>query len=117
VRRPRFVPAVTALGLLALSGAWAACGDAGEAPTGSRGLPDFPPPTEARPVSQVVPEDFAGAESCAECHLEEYAAWAGSTHGRAGGDPSPDLLIAPFDGSVIRFADGEVVPRRNAEGG
>ena len=38
-------------------------------------------------------------------------AWASSTHGRAGGVPGPEVVIAPFDGGVIRFADATVTPR------
>jgi Flp pilus assembly protein TadD len=48
------------------------------------------------------------------CHEAEYHAWAGSTHGRAGGAPGPEVVIAPFDGRVIRFADATVVPRIRA---
>ncbi|MFQ5538615.1 MAG: tetratricopeptide repeat protein [Gemmatimonadota bacterium] len=59
----------------------------------------------------MEPTDFIGAEACAECHDEQYRAWAGSTHGRAGGAPSPDVVIAPFNGRPIRFADATVIPR------
>src|SRR5205085_9396606 len=54
-----------------------------------------------RPIAAVAmptPDDFAGAESCASCHAEQSAAWARSTHGRAGGAPSAERVIAPFDG-------------------
>ena len=98
----------------------AACGDGGEVegPGGDR-IPDaavFPAPATPHPVSRMSPEDFAGAESCAGCHADQYAAWARSTHGRAGGEPSSDVVIAPFDGSPIRFADGVVVPRVEGDG-
>jgi len=56
-------------------------------------------------------EDFAGSEACASCHQEQYRAWARSTHGQAGGPPGSSVVIAPFDGRPIRFADGVVVPR------
>ncbi|NIR34734.1 MAG: hypothetical protein GWO22_01470, partial [Actinobacteria bacterium] len=52
-----------------------------------------------------------GAEACASCHAEQYRMWSGSTHGRAGGAPGPETVIAPFDGTPIRFADATVVPR------
>jgi tetratricopeptide (TPR) repeat protein len=64
----------------------------------------------------MSPGDFAGADACAECHAEQYRPWAESTHGRAGGEPSAELVIAPFDGSPIRFADGVVIPRVDAGG-
>ena len=67
--------------------------------------PELPPP-------RVSLDDFAGAQACAACHREQYDAWAVSTHGRAGGgEPGPDRVIAPFDGTGIRFADAVVVPR------
>lgn len=73
-------------------------------------LASFPPPSPA-PVQAVTAADFVGAEACAECHAEQYAAWSGSTHGRAGGEPSPQVVVAPFDGTPMRFRDGLVVPR------
>jgi len=55
-------------------------------------------------------EDFAGSESCEECHEEQYSVWLTSTHGRAGGPPSPDNVIAPFDGQPMYFQDAVVTP-------
>jgi len=71
---------------------------------------DFPapPPTAVATVSR---EDFVGAEACADCHANEYNNWTASTHGRAGGVPGPDVVIARFDGAAIRFADATVTPR------
>lgn len=51
-----------------------------------------------------------GAESCAGCHAAQYAEWRRSVHGRAGGPPSPSTVIAPFDGTPIRFRDATVTP-------
>jgi tetratricopeptide (TPR) repeat protein len=86
-----------------------ACGGADEDPE-STVLLDFPPP--ASPAAPTVThEDFAGADACAGCHVEQYEAWAASTHGRAGGAPAPEVVIAPFDGTAIRFADATVIPR------
>ncbi len=53
---------------------------------------------------------FAGSEACRSCHEEQFTAWAGSTHGTAGGDPGPETVIAPFGGPPIRFADAVVSP-------
>ena len=66
--------------------------------------PPPPPPTAA---------DFAGAETCQSCHASEYATWKRSTHGTAGGVPngisgnatSNVRVIAPFNGTPIRFRD------------
>ncbi|MEA3245171.1 MAG: multiheme c-type cytochrome [Gemmatimonadota bacterium] len=75
----------------------------------------LPPPREAAPVSRVDRGDFVGADQCATCHQAEYGAWQASTHGRAGGDPAPGLVIAAFNGAPIRFRDAVVTPR--ARGG
>jgi tetratricopeptide (TPR) repeat protein len=75
----------------------------------------FPPPSpEAAPA--VAFSEFMGAEACAECHQDQYQRWATSTHGRAGGEPSPELVIAPFDGTPIGLADGRVIPRVTPQG-
>lgn len=95
-------------GLFALASLLGACG--GESPPRSQGPESFPAPL-APPAETVQPSDFAGAEPCAECHAEQYSAWARSTHGRAGGEPGPRVVIAPFDGRAIRFADATVIPR------
>ena len=60
--------------------------------------------------------EFAGSESCRECHSEEYSQWAGSTHGTAGGEAGPETVIAPFGGPPIRFADALVTPLTDEDG-
>lgn len=61
-------------------------------------------------------DDFVGAAVCGECHAERYAEWRASTHGQAGGQPGPGTVIAPFDGTPIRFADATVLPNVTADG-
>lgn len=112
------------------AGAGAAPGRASPAPPGS----PAPASLSARPVPgdsgstwepwpdgsdpAVSAADFVGAEACAACHRREYEAWRGSTHGTAGAaPPSPAAVVAPFDGTPLRFADAIVIPRRSAEGG
>ncbi|NNF28185.1 MAG: hypothetical protein HKN73_13255 [Gemmatimonadetes bacterium] len=73
-------------------------------------VPAFPSPDPSE-TSPPGPAAFAGAESCQDCHENQYADWALSTHGRAGGAPSPGTVVAPFDGSPIRFSDALVWPR------
>jgi tetratricopeptide (TPR) repeat protein len=69
-------------------------------------------PTPRELVTRAISRaDFVGEEACAECHAEEAAAWRRSTHARAGGPPSSANVIAPFDGTPIRFRDATVTPR------
>ena len=83
-------------------------------------LPPLPPPPRlAQPVAgsdSPRVEDFVGAERCGGCHAAEYARWQRSTHGRAGGPPTPGLLIAPFNGSEIHFKDAVVTPSLTPSG-
>lgn len=74
------------------------------------------PPLRPSPTSAVSPADFVGADACAECHVAQYELWRRSTHGRAGGEPGPDLVIAPFDGTAIHFRDARVIPEVTAAG-
>jgi|GEM_PF-170305 len=76
----------------------------------------FPGPSlSAVGPTGLVYEDFAGAETCEECHETQYSVWLNSTHGRAGGNPTTDLIIARFDGTPIRFADAVVIPTLGAD--
>lgn len=68
----------------------------------------FPPSQPASRTAEPRAADFLGAEACATCHAAQYAAWRRSTHGRAGGKPAPGVVIAPFNGVPIRFADAVV---------
>ena len=71
----------------------------------------LPPPRETLRASLTPRADFVGAERCAACHAAEFEIWKRSTHGRAGGAPSPALVIAAFDGKPIRFVNAVVTPR------
>ena len=87
----------------------AACSDrSGDArdPAAAAGLAE----TAASPALEITHDDFAGSAACSTCHADQYAAWATSTHGRAGGDPDPETVIAPFDGTPIVFRDATVLP-------
>ena len=113
--RPVVVGLLLAAWLL-LTGCGEGSGDAGTVGAPAPGDTVLPVPSGPRPSSEVSPGDFAGAEACAECHDAPFRAWSSSTHGRAGGPPSRDVVIAPFDGTPMRFADGEVVPRVAEDG-
>jgi len=69
-----------------------------------------PPPAVGAAARGPVYTDFVGADACGECHAAEYDAWKSSTHGRAGGPPTRDRVIAPFDGRSLRFRDAVVTP-------
>ena len=70
----------------------------------------FPAPAQAEPPA-IAAAAYVGTAQCAACHRAEAEAWRGSTHARAGGPPGSVDVIAPFDGTPIRFADAEVIPR------
>lgn len=89
------------------------CGGEGSGDAPTMASAGFPPPA-ARTASSVSVDDFVGAEACAECHAEQYDMWSASTHGRAGGAPGPETIIAPFGGPPIAFADAFVEPRIRA---
>ena len=70
----------------------------------------LPAPLEAAPADSVGAADFVGSDACAGCHATQYATWRGSTHAAAGGLPGQAHLVAPFNGTPIRFRDAEVIP-------
>ena len=70
----------------------------------------FPAPTQT-PPSPIASSEFMGSERCAACHRAEADAWRTSTHAKAGGAPGRVDVIAPFDGTPIRFSDAEIFPR------
>ncbi len=74
------------------------------------------PGSEAHAATRVTHEDFAGSAVCSGCHEDQYRRWVASTHGRAGGDPDPETVIAPFDGTPIVFRDGVVLPLVDSAG-
>ncbi len=77
---------------------------------------EFPAPAQAPPEPAVSYADFVGAEACQPCHATIYDAWRQSTHGRAGGPPTPARVIAPFNGTPMRFRDAVVTPSMTASG-
>ena len=71
---------------------------------------ELPAPKDSAPPHAPLASDFAGSDRCASCHATQYAAWRGSAHGTAGGVPGSVKVIAPFDGTAIRFRDAVVTP-------
>lgn len=103
--------ALAAVGALAVAGAIALQVSRRDAPDESP-LERLPAPAAADTMPGVTRADFVGEDRCASCHSSQFAAWRESTHGQAGGPPSPSTVIAPFDGRAIRFRDATVIPRR-----
>lgn len=80
------------------------------------GIIPFPPVRSIEEESRITFDDFAGENECRECHEDEYNSWQKSTHGNAGGEPSPERIIGQFDGKPLQFKDAEVVPSVTGEG-
>ena len=62
--------------------------------------------------NQVNFSEFAGTKECKSCHPDIFSQWASSTHGKAGGPPTNERVIAPFNGDPIQFADATVFPEK-----
>ncbi|MCF3932101.1 tetratricopeptide repeat protein [Acuticoccus sp. M5D2P5] len=52
---------------------------------------------------------YVGSQACATCHEEVAATWAPSHHARAWTPPSPETIVADFDGT--RFDDATMSAR------
>ncbi len=114
-RRSWWVPVVVAAVIVVSAvGAWWLERSGPNRSGGPRGLE--PTRALADAGAEVRFEDFVGPDSCEECHAEEVEKWRGSTHGRAGGMPGADVVIAPFDGTPIRFSDAVVIPSVDEDG-
>lgn len=74
----------------------------------------LPAPRVLFAADTISSRDFVGSDACASCHRAAFDAWSGSTHAKAGGDPRNVRVLAPFDGTPIRFRDGVVVPEVRA---
>src|ERR687886_782648 len=69
-------------------------------------------PREPTPTRPPRPSPPPARRELSRRHAAQYAAWRGSTHGRAGSAPPDERhVIAPFDGTPIRFRDAVVTPR------
>lgn len=99
----------TAAALVALGMAVSLAGPGGRADAASSS-------SVPREPTLQVPTGYVGSAACRDCHTDQYDAWAGSTHGTAGGAPSAETVIAPFDGQTIRFADALVRATVGADG-
>ncbi|HEU4996366.1 MAG TPA: multiheme c-type cytochrome, partial [Gemmatimonadaceae bacterium] len=99
--RPAIIASLTVFALAVVAAIWVFY---------TRDVPLPAPKESLRATASVSHDDFVGAERCASCHRTEYAAWSRSTHGRAGGPPSPTTVIAPFSAPIV-FRNAVVTPR------
>jgi len=53
------------------------------------------------PVPAQAPPAHVGSDACTACHAEAADAWAGSHHAQAWTWPSPETVVADFDGTVF----------------
>ena len=106
-RAPALVQPAAPTPAVALALLLAACGD-GTGSSADRLAADSSPPISA--------DDFVGSAACAGCHADQYGRWVASTHGRAGGEPGPETVIVPFDGTPIVFRDATVLPLVDSAG-
>src|SRR4030095_433588 len=102
-RRLLIGAAVAGVAAIVATAGWLFTTKTGDTTVASR--VELPPPSDSTAPSAPSPSDFVGAERCASCHATQYAAWRGSTHGTAGGPPGTVRVIAPFNGTPIRFRD------------
>jgi hypothetical protein len=64
--------------------------------------------------STILPQDYAGSESCRDCHEERYAQWRGHPHSRMNRDAKDDAIRGdfanvrePYQGGTATFERGE----------
>ncbi len=106
------VVALAIAALLVVFRPWS--GDVGDAEGAGASREALPPPTARLTAASVTSDDFLGSDACADCHRAEFDVWRRSTHGTAGGAPSPATIIAAFNGAPIRFRDAEVLATASA---
>ena len=51
-------------------------------------------------------QEYVGSEVCTACHEAEAGAWSGSHHALAWTTPSPQTVLADFDGTEFLHNDG-----------
>jgi len=56
-------------------------------------------------AAQAQSPDYAGSESCTDCHSEQTAAWQGSHHALAWTRPGPDTVLGDFNDAEFAHDD------------
>ena len=62
-------------------------------------------PTDVRPAAGAVTATYTGAETCAACHQQAYAAWRTSQHHDAMQPASRESVKGRFEGDRFRYDD------------
>ena len=60
-------------------------------------------------------DQFIGSKTCSNCHPDQFNTWKTSTHGKAGGNPTDERVLAPFDGKKIKLFDMKSSSRKVVE--
>ncbi len=63
-------------------------------------LANFPVGAVAADATSRVPA-YVGSAACADCHTDETEAWRGSHHALAWTEPTPENILADFDGTTF----------------
>jgi predicted CXXCH cytochrome family protein len=59
--------------------------------------------------------DHVGAETCKSCHDKQYTEWQDTWHAKMERWPSPDVIVADFDGKLVTFKDVKVKGKDHKE--
>lgn len=70
----------------------------------------LPASFEVRPdhYSNILPGDYVGTETCAECHQEQYDLWLGHPHRIMNQLPGPDTVLGDFEDARLSLPGGQV---------
>ena len=55
-------------------------------------------------------DQFIGSKVCGSCHPDQFDTWEKSTHGNAGGKPTKQRVLAPFDSNRVNLKNGWFIP-------
>ncbi len=57
--------------------------------------------------SNILPADYVGPQTCAECHEEQYDLWHAHPHSRMNRNVGEDSVQADFNNAVLKLPTGE----------
>jgi len=68
---------------------------------------DAPPQVEESPKRALSAEGYAGAQSCRQCHLEEFTTWSHSAHAAAMAEATVENVKGDFVRDTTHTFDGQ----------